>query len=116
MNRMFLHIHAGVLFACLAACARAGESAQPTPTPQPSPTVRPEPVVRKVDPSGAIFNVAEFLDENTGYAFGNMAGFRAGAVMRTADGGSTWTCNELILPECTQFCDVHGHSTSSTKT
>jgi photosystem II stability/assembly factor-like uncharacterized protein len=108
MKRMFLHIHAGVLFVCLVACARAGESARPTPTSQPSPTVRPEPAVRKVDPSGAIFNVAEFLDENSGYAFGNMAGFRAGAVMRTADGGSTWTYNELILPECTQFCDVHG--------
>jgi hypothetical protein len=73
-----------------------------------SPTARPEPVERKVESNGAIFNVAEFLDENNGFAFGNAAGYRAGAVMRTGDGGTTWEYNELVLPECTQFCDVHG--------
>ncbi len=37
-----------------------------------------------------------------------MAGYAAGATMRTDDGGATWAYEELILPGCVQFCDVHG--------
>jgi photosystem II stability/assembly factor-like uncharacterized protein len=107
MKRTWFCLLSAASIFVLAGCAPAA-TAPSTPTVEASPTNRPGPVARKVSPSGAIFNVAEFIDDKRGYAFGNVAGYAAGAAMWTADGGATWSYNELILPGCVQFCDVHG--------
>jgi photosystem II stability/assembly factor-like uncharacterized protein len=107
MKRTWFWILSAASIFVLTGCAQAG-TASTAPTLEPSLTSRPEPVARKVNPSGAIFNVAEFIDEKRGYAVGNVAGYSAGATMWTEDGGETWSYNELILPGCVQFCDVHG--------
>jgi photosystem II stability/assembly factor-like uncharacterized protein len=103
MKRTWICFLASVLIFGLAGCAQAGTTST-APIVEPSPTSCPEPVARKVNPSGAIFNVAEFID----FALGNVAGYSAGATMWTEDGGATWSYNELILPGCVQFCDAHG--------
>jgi photosystem II stability/assembly factor-like uncharacterized protein len=82
--------------------------ASSAPPVESAPTNRPDPVVIRVPPSGAIYNVAEFLDAKKGFAFGNLAGFQAGATMHTADAGETWQSAEMDLPGRTQFCDIHG--------
>jgi hypothetical protein len=107
MKRRWDCFFLAVSVSMLAGCAQAVTAAN-APAVEPSPTSRPEPVARKVSPSGAIFNVAEFIDDKRGYALGNVAGYAAGATMWTEDSGATWSYNELILPGCVQFCDVHG--------
>jgi hypothetical protein len=107
MKRTWICFLAAVLIFGLAGCAQAGTSST-APALEPSPTSHLEPVARKVNPSGALFNMAEFIDEKRGYALGNVAGYAAGATMWTGDGGASWSYNELILPGCVQFCDAHG--------
>ena len=106
MKRTWVYYFAASVL-ILAGCAPELASPAITVAP-PLPTARPDPESRKVDPSGAIFNVAEFIDEKRGYALGNVAGYAAGATMWTGDGGTTWSYNDLILTGCVQFCDVHG--------
>src|SRR4030042_6213261 len=106
MKRTWVYCFAASI---LILAAGAPELASPAITVAPPlPTARPDPESRKVDPSGAIFNVAEFIDEKRGYALGNVAGYPAGATMWTEDGGTIWSYNDLILTGCVQFCDVHG--------
>jgi photosystem II stability/assembly factor-like uncharacterized protein len=108
MKRTWICFLAAASVLILTGCGQSGTAATAATAVQPSPTVRPEPVARSLNAAGAILNVGEFLDEKRGYALGNVAGFAAGATMWTADGGSTWSYQDLILTGCVQFCDAHG--------
>jgi photosystem II stability/assembly factor-like uncharacterized protein len=107
MKREITFFTFAVFLIGITACSPSGIAATEisTASAMPSPTPWPDPVALKMDAEGNLLDAAEFIDDQNGYILARVVGYDIGATMHTEDGGKTWTYQEIILPQCRQFCN-----------